>query len=355
MSEKEKEISANDAFAELYGIFGQKPDDVVLTDTTDDGNKIPLFSPDPNLSEDKIWRGVISFKPNIADMQHPLVKKVQYWLTDPRDNNGFRFDSPKSLGKYESCPVADKYWDWTEKGKKDPRYKKMVGALQYNRKCFTLIQVIKDFQNHDNDGKFFVFNVPVKVQKMINMLMYPAEKDIEMGAKPRNVFEPITGVPMQFKLGFKTIMGHDGKPRQVRDWDTALEWVDGKPNAGFILEDGTHIKELPDNKEGSVSVMTTIIKTLKNAEICPQINEFAYKGANEKLLARVKETLAAIEGAPINAETVADTKTETVADTKTETVADTKTGSAVNTNEKSSAEKSSDDIANDVANELGLG
>lgn len=327
MSETSGTQDANAVVDAMFGIFGQGVEEMsgIRKDEDDGGDGLQMFKPDPNKSDDKMWRGLIKFIPNIEDAKNPIVRKTSYWMEDPRGAAGhgsFRFDSPKSLGKRENCPVAAKYWEW--KDSDDARLKKQATKLSYSRKAFALIQVLVDFQNPDNNGNIYAFNLPVKIQNMIEAKMYPSQQDIEAGEIAENVFNPLNAPVMMLKIGLKTV-----KDSEFRDWD-GCTWH--KTNLGMMVDGKVLVKDesvkvgknpvmlLPTDPKELQELQMSIVNTLKEAQ---SLKEFKYTAPNAETLRKVNEILAVMAGQPINDESDAPVdqkpaKEEAKAETKAE-------------------------------------
>jgi len=299
---------ANAIVDEMFGIFGQSVEETNgVKPQEQESSGVDMFKPDPTKSEDKVWRGIVKFLPNInsKDKKTHLVRKVSYWLEDPRGKQGqgsFRFDSPKSLGKYEFCPVADKFFEWRDSD--DARLKKQSSKLSYSKKCIGLVQVLVDFQNPENNGKIMPFNVPVKLQTMIDSKMYPSKADLEAGENPEQVFEPMLGPVMMLKIGMKKV-----ENSEFRDWEQCV-WH--KKRMGMFIDDVLYVENegdiksdkiktsvLPTNKEELKKLQIRIIETLKEAQ---NLQDFAYTEPTKQMLNKVNEVLAVMEGSPINTE-----------------------------------------------------
>lgn len=340
---------------DLFGIFNKPVESmsgVRKGEEDEGGSNLSMFKPDPTKSDDKVWRGTIKFLPNIKDQNHPMVKKVTYWLSDPRGAAGhgkFRYDSPKSTGKYAKCQVADKYWAWKES--KDARLIKLSGKLSYNKKAFALIQVLVDAQNSDNNGKIFIFELPVKLQNMIESKMYPSQADIDNGDTAENVFEPFIGPVMNLKVGLKVADGET-----FRDWD-ACEWhkknfgmtIDGK----LLVENLSDIKNpkivtrlLPTDPEELLELKKATIEVLKSA---PDLDEFKYVAPSDEMQKKVAEVLQLMAGQPVNAdEPEPDESTDAQTATNVDQSTEEQSTKPEDTPTSNGGQKSSKDLVDDL-------
>jgi hypothetical protein len=275
-----------DLMQSMFGVFGKKAEDTVFKKEPEAGGV--LFSPDPKNSPGQTFRGVVKFIPNLNDLEHMTVQKVSYWISD---GAGFRFDSAKSVSKYEHCPVADKYWEL--KGSDDARVKALAENIRYSSNTFALVQVIKDLTNPENDGKFMVWNLPVAIQKKITAIMYPTKEDVDMGAVANNIFDPINGVVMTLKIPIKTVT-ENGRTSEYRDYDECkfeeklpkTIILTGQKSQVVLSEDAT---ELQAQKEQIIEAILA----------GPNLQDYAYKTPSEDQMKRVLQSLANISGQPL--------------------------------------------------------
>lgn len=273
-----KEENHDDIAQDMFGVFEQEAKDVNL-DQGNEGGSV-MFNPNAKDAEEQTWRGVIKFLPNLnsGEMKNHTIKKISYWIPE-KDGRGFRWDSPKSVG--ERCIVNDKYWDL--KNSKNAKLQKKADQINYQPRTFALIQIIKDLQDEDNNGKIKVWALPMAVEKQINEQMYPSKKDIDMGAQQNNVFNPLTGYPMILKIGVKNVE-RDGKTNQYRDYDSCK--FKDKP-MGIIL-DGEDSPVDIDKAKKDDEIKKSILNTIKQGA---NLQDYAYSEPTEKEETRVKNAL----------------------------------------------------------------
>lgn len=280
------EANENAIVESMFGVFGQKVEDVVLKEE-DGGSTLPMFKPDPTTTPNKKWLGIVKFLPNLEDLKHPTVEKVTYWMEDPTTSTGFRYESPKSLGRFEKCPVASAYHAWSKSD--DARLKAQAKKLNYSKKCHALVQVVKDLQNPENNGKIFYWNLPVKIQKMINSKMYPTKEDIDMGEVEHNPFDPFIGQTMTLKIG----VGEHG-----RDWDEC-SWSKPDVPTTMILEGETTPLKLSSDANELKEQQQKALQTILNG---PKLSVMTYEPADDATVKKVNQILAIMAGEPVNAD-----------------------------------------------------
>lgn len=328
----------NQLLDSMYGVFSQKAEDVKIKEEASEGGNV-MFKPNPQDSQDNVWRGIIKLIPRLESPTEPIVKKTSYWITDPTSNKGFSFDSPKSLGKYEDCPVASKYWEW--KNSDDARLQEAAEKLQYNRNSYTLVQILKDAQNEENNGKILVWKLPRKVEKMITDKMFPSKEDMDMGEEQHNPYNPFDGLPLVLKIGEKST-----EKGTFRDWD-GISW--GKKPTTMILEGEKAILTADGTKEQQDKALETMLNG-------PKLSDFSYSPANEAELTKLKNVLAVIEGSPVNTEAPNTTtqKTETVQDSPKEDDKAVKTETVQDSTQNETATLKTDKVADNIIDELDL-
>lgn len=329
----------------MFGAFGQKVEDVKVKEEQT-GSKLKLFKPDPNSTANKQWTGIVKFLPNLSNLETPMVKKTTYWLTDPTNNKGFLYESPKSLGKYEDCVVASKYWEWKESG--DARLVEQSKKLSYSRKCFVLVQVIRDMQDDSNNGNIYLWNVPHNIQKMIDETMYPSQDDIDLGNEPHNPFDPFNGRTMTLKIGVN---------EHGRDWSSCTWSKETVPTTMILAGEKAPVKLSADATELKKQQQAAL-QTIIDSEVT--LEDVVYKPADESTLARVQKVLAIMAGEPVNTDSAASESEDQTTDASKQLNVTTASGvvsqPSTTTSENSEPTGTStpnvdDDFMNEVMNE----
>ncbi|BBI90431.1 single-stranded DNA binding protein [Tenacibaculum phage PTm1] len=274
----------------MFGVFGQKVEDQQNpAEEQGGGSKIAKFKPDPKKTPKKKWLGVVKFLPNLEDISKPMLSKTTYWLTDPTTNKGVLYESPKSLGKYEDCVVASKYWDWTNSG--DARLEKLAkDKLKYNRHNYVLIQIIRDFQDEKNNGKIMLWDLPVKIRKMIDKKRFPADEDIDLGEVAHNPFDPFNGLTMTLKIGLNDF---------GRVWDDCSWSKDNIPTT-MILEGEQKQVILSSDANELRQQQQKALETIVNSGV--KLSDVAYQAPSDETITKVQNIMALVSGEPVNAQ-----------------------------------------------------
>ena len=314
MSENAKSIAES-----MFGVFGKKAEEIKVKDETGGGGGI-FFNPDAKSAPNKIYRAVIKFLPKLYDLENPnkteTVETVSYWV--PEGTSGFRYTSPKSLGKMEKCLVADKFWEWKESS--DARLKTLSGKLGYKRQFFALIQVIEDYAKPENKGKIFIYDVPYSIQKKMNAIMYPSKEDMKMGQMPNNIFDPLEGCPLILKVSIK-----DTAEGEFRDYDSC-EFTEKLSPRMIVDTSAEELVPAPEPKTDD-ELMAYKTKAIETILAGPSLKEVEFKPLSEDLVKRVKSALENLENGNTgnqNASEPAATKEATTTEATKEAKPETK-------------------------------
>jgi hypothetical protein len=292
------ENQANAIAQSMFGVFGKKAEDVKVKDESAGSGSL-FFNPDAKSAPNQVYRAIIKFMPKLYDLENPnkteTVETVSYWIPEG-PQNGFRYTSPKSLGKMEKCIVADKYW--ALKGSEDVTLQKLAGRLSYKRQFFAVIQVIEDQAKPENNGKLFLYDVPFAIQKKMNAIMYPSKEDIKMGAIANNIFDPIDGCPLVMKVSIKNT-----EAGEFRDYDEC-NFNDRIAKTMIVDKDNPIQPEAPKTEEALQAYQTAAINMILSG---PSLKDVEYKPATEEQLKRIQTALANLTNGNVGTEAPATT------------------------------------------------
>lgn len=292
MEDKSNESVADNVMESMLGIFNKKAEEVKFVEEQET-SKV-FFNPNALKANGKVWRGIIKFLPNLQNANSMTVTKIQHWL--PEGTSGVMVDSPKSIERYADCPVTNLYYEL--KNSENAQDKAKSAKIRYYRKTFALVQIIKDLQNPENNGQIMIWNLPVDIQKKINAKMYPTKEDIDMGSVANNIFDPAAGNPMVLKIGIKQVEGEE-----YRDY-TGCDF--GNDPITMILNGETELVKLSDKPEELLAQQKAMIETILAG---PNLNDYAYKPADEAMVTRIAKSIAAFKGVQLP-ETSSDNKSQ---------------------------------------------
>lgn len=170
---------ANENLEDAMGIFGMSVDDVDLYDETKES---VLYKPTADAGNDGIYRSLIRFIPNPKNPKKSITRKFVYWLEDA-DGNGSYYDSPSTVG--ESCPVQDLFFKL--RNSESAIDKKNSEKLKRREIFYSIVQIVKDPQKPDLEGKLKVFKYGWKIKQKIDEELKPKFDE------PVQIFDPFEG------------------------------------------------------------------------------------------------------------------------------------------------------------------
>ena len=140
------------------------------------------------LGKDKEGNGgaIIRFMP---DKNRNMIQQVYKVNTTIEKNDKKRFVnelSPNTIGM--PCPFQEKWQELWNAGDKEES-KKFGRSVRF----YTNIKVIKDPANPANEGKIFLLDMSGTLKDKIQKLVNPSQADKDLGAIPRQLFNPIKG------------------------------------------------------------------------------------------------------------------------------------------------------------------
>lgn len=167
-------------------------------------------------------------------------------------------DSPATINLPD--PIQEHYFDLKNNGedKAAEFYKRKV-------KYIANIMVIKDPANPENNGKVFLFEFGQKLLTKFTNWMQPSETEIELGEKPKELFNPLNGNDIKLSIC--------------------------KLESGFydygetsIMPAPTRLNNLPDSKEGIEQIKDILVnKTYDLTEFQKPEHFQSYEELKKKL------------------------------------------------------------------------
>jgi hypothetical protein len=168
---------------ENFDIFSLDNEDFLKPEPQSQGGDSNIYKPYPELGKDGVYKSLIRFLPNVANPKKSKIHKYYVWLKDPVDNSNFVADCPSTVGK--KSILKDIFW----KLKNSPSAKDQELAKSFSRKedYYSLVQVVKDPNHPELEGKVMVFKFGKKVNDLIEQQIKP-----EYGS-PCNPFDLFEG------------------------------------------------------------------------------------------------------------------------------------------------------------------
>jgi len=193
-----------------------------------------IYKPYPELGKDGVYKSLIRFLPNIANPKKSKIQLYYIWLKDPADGSAFVAHCPTTVGK--KSPLKEMYW----KLKNSPSAKDQELSKAFSRKedFYSLIQVLKDPNRPDLEGKIMVFKFGRKVNDMIEQQIKP---DFGTPCNPYNLFEG-----KNFGL----------QVRKVGEWNN-YDLCQFVGNGEGARVDGVPVKDTDEGKETIMNYLKT--------------------------------------------------------------------------------------------------
>jgi hypothetical protein len=238
------------------------------------------FSPSADKGLNGIYKAVIRFIPYWQDPTHGSIKeKWTCWLIDPITQRGKYVDCPSSVGK--PSLLQDMYW----KLKKSDNVAMQKKAEVFSRRhsYASLIQVIKDDQNKDNEGKIMVWRYGIKIWEKINAELKPMIGD------KHDPFDILNGKP--FALVITKVSGFN-------NYDQS-KFIDQKLPL-CIPTDG---KLIPITKDTDKKMVFEFVKANS-----PDLSKYSYKEWDAETNNYVNHIISAITGKANVSQNYADIK-----------------------------------------------
>lgn len=118
--------------------------------------------------KDGIYRALIRFLPNPVNPQKSLVRKFVYWLEDAEGNAAY-YDCPSTVG--DKSPIQDTFFKLRKS--ESAADQKMAEKLKRREVYYSLVQIIKDPNDPELDGKIKIFKFGYKIKQKIDEELTP--------------------------------------------------------------------------------------------------------------------------------------------------------------------------------------
>ena len=128
------------------------------------------YNPSAAKGKNNVYQAVIRFIPWWENPTHGSIQeKWVSYLIDPVTNRGRYVDCPTSVGK--KSPLSDIYWKL--KKSESVQEQKLADTFSRRHSYASLIQVIKDENAPELEGKILVYRYGVKIWEKINAELKP--------------------------------------------------------------------------------------------------------------------------------------------------------------------------------------
>ena len=244
-----------------------------------------IYKVSPKNGKNGVYSSLIRFVPWWKDPKNSLSDKWEAWLENPLTKKGMLLDCPSSVGK--PSELMDIYWKL--KNSSNQQLKDKAQYFSRKRKFWAVIQILKDDNRPELEGKLMIFKFGPKIHDKIQAELKP-----EYGV-PHVPFHPFDGKPFHIKC--KEIAGYP-------NYDESKFLDQPAP----IMVDGNLLKKGDEEK------LMTFLK-----ENSPDLDNFKFREWSQEQENHFKEMVAVIlPSASQNAENLMKSKTtETVEQPKT--------------------------------------
>jgi len=226
------------------------------------------YNPSSDKGQNGIYKSVIRFVAWWQDPNHSYNNKWGCWLVDPVTNRGRMVDCPSSVGK--PSPLQDIFF----KLRKSDSVNDQKKAEIFSRKqVYTaIIQVIKDDQNKEQEGKLLIWKFGKKIFEK-----YEAEKKPVLG-EPHEAFDLFDG--KAFALVITKVL-------DFNNYDQS-KFIDKKIP---LLIPNSEGKLIPINEKTSREEVFAFLKANS-----PDLTKYAYKEWDQETHDYVNQVIIAVTG-----------------------------------------------------------
>ena len=219
---------------------------------------------------DETYRALVRFVPFVYENKmRTTIERWECYLKDVNGDNGVFVVSPKTIGK--SCPMRTLSWKLHESENAiDKTNSKKINVYQ---QWYALVEIIKDVQHPEYEGKFMIYQFGAKVYDKIKEAMKGSDY-----TDPINPFDVNDAQLFEIKLV---------KGNQKMDNGTIVANYEGckfiPKTAPLHFGDGLTF-------DGSLEMKKAFVEWLEKD--APQINNYQWKEWSEELTEKVNTNLA---------------------------------------------------------------
>ena len=219
---------------------------------------------------DETYRALVRFVPFVYENKmRTTIERWECYLKDVNGDNGVFVVSPKTIGK--SCPMRTLSWKLHESENAiDKTNSKKINVYQ---QWYALVEIIKDVQHPDYEGKFMIYQFGAKIYDKIKEAMKGSDY-----TDPINPFDFEDAPLFEIKLT---------KGNQKMDNGMVVANYDG---CKFIPKTAPlHFGE-GMTFDGSMEMKKAFVEWLEKD--APQINNYQWKEWTDEIIEKVNTNLA---------------------------------------------------------------
>lgn len=219
---------------------------------------------------DETYRALVRFVPFVYENKmRTTIERWECYLKDVNGDNGVFVVSPKTIGK--SCPMRTLSWKLHESDNAiDKTNSKKINVYQ---QWYALIEIVKDVQHPEYEGKFMIYQFGAKIYDKIKEAMKGSDY-----TDPINPFDFNDAHLFEIKLA---------KGNQKMDNGGVVANYDGckfiPKTAPLHFGDGLTF-------DGSMEMKKAFVEWLETD--APKINNYQWKEWSEELTEKVNTNLA---------------------------------------------------------------
>jgi len=262
--------------------------DALFSPQVDMGEANKKSTEDYQVGADKgkggIYQSIIKFVPWHQNPKNSIQEKWVSWLVDPVTQKGRFVDCPSSIGKQSL--LQDMYWKLKKSESIQEQKKADIFSRRHN--FAALIQVIKDENQPELEGKILAYRFGKKLWEKINSEMKP------IIGEPHNPFSLLDG--KVFQLTITKVAGFN-------NYDQS-KFVDKVIPLCMPAEDG---KLTPINPQTDKATVFTFLK-----ENSPDLAKYGFREWDTDTYDYVNGVITAVTGqapAPVNMAAVSEATT----------------------------------------------
>jgi hypothetical protein len=265
----------------LNDIFNLSNDMFVTPPAAQQSKDLEFYKPYAENGKDGVYKSLIRFVPNPAEPAKSKIHKYYVYLKDPVSGDSFSVDCPSTVGK--KSILKDLFW----KLKQSHSAADQELAKSFSRKedFYSLIQIVKDPNKPELEGKIMLWKFGKKVNDMIESQLKPEYGE---ACNPYDLFEgKLFAVHVrkvgdwnnydlcQF-IGERTSIEVEGKKmeKSQSDMDKIVEYLNTGPKnlTNFDYKDW--------DDELTEKVMTVIKNTVPDGRLINEISSGVNKPAS---------------------------------------------------------------------------
>ncbi len=143
-----------------------------------------IYSPQADEGRDGMYKALVRFLPFHSNPNNSKIQKFYVWVDDETSGNAFSVDCPSTVGK--KSILKDTYWKlFNSQSASD---KELAKKFSRAENFYSLVQIVKDPNKPELEGKIMVFKFGKKINDKIESQIKP-EPGFGTPCNPYDLFE----------------------------------------------------------------------------------------------------------------------------------------------------------------------